>query len=102
MRTRVFLPIAIASLAVSLFHTGSDSLRGQTPTSVALTGQVSSQEEGPMEGVLVSARRVGSTFTVTVVSDQQGRYNFPRVRLEPGEYSLGIRAVGYDLDEPGA
>jgi len=102
MQTRMFLPIAIASLVVALFHTGSDSLRGQTPSSVALTGQVSSQEEGPMEGVLVSARRVGSTFTITVVSDQQGRYNFPRMRLDPGEYSLRMRAVGYDLDDPGA
>jgi hypothetical protein len=39
----------------------------QTPP--ALAGAVSSAEEGMMEGVLVSARRVGSTITVTVVSD---------------------------------
>jgi len=32
----------------------------------ALTGQVSSAAEGPMEGVLVSARRDGATVTVTV------------------------------------
>src|SRR4030095_5400849 len=51
-------------------------------------------------GVLVSAKRVGSTMTVTVVSDAQGRYSFPRERLEPGKYSLAIRAVGYEL--PGA
>jgi hypothetical protein len=67
-------------------------------TSPALTGQVSSADEGPMEGVLVSARKDGASFTVTVVSDKQGRYSFPADKLEPGQYSLRIRAVGYDLD----
>ena len=38
-----------------------------------LTGQVSSAEEGAMEGVLVSAKRDGATVTVTVVTDKQGR-----------------------------
>src|SRR5262245_45813273 len=66
----------------------------------ALTGQVTSPEEGAMEGVLVSAKKTGSTVTTTVVSDAQGRYRFPNARLEPGEYSLRIRAIGYDLDAP--
>jgi virginiamycin B lyase len=65
-----------------------------------LTGKVSSAEEGAMEGVLVSAKRDGATVTVTVVTDQQGRYSFPAGRLEPGHYSLRVRAVGYDLDSP--
>ena len=51
-----------------------------------------------MEGVLVSARKAGSTLTTTVVSDAQGRYRFPRARLEPGEYAFRIRAIGYDLE----
>ena len=63
----------------------------------ALSGIVSSAEEGPMEGILVSARRAGSNMTVTVVSDQNGRYGFPSARLEPGKYTITIRAVGYDL-----
>jgi virginiamycin B lyase len=66
----------------------------------ALTGQVTSAEEGPMEGVLVSAKRAGSTITITVVSDAQGRYSFPSAKFEPGQYALRIRAVGYDLDSP--
>src|SRR5262245_15771292 len=66
----------------------------------ALTGQVTSKEEGAMEGVLVSAKRAGSTITVTVVSDAQGRYRFPAARLTPGKYALTIRAVGYDLAAP--
>jgi streptogramin lyase len=67
----------------------------------ALSGKVASRQEGAMEGVLVSAKRAGSTTTVTVVSDAQGRYSFPRERLTPGNYSVRIRAVGYELPNPG-
>jgi virginiamycin B lyase len=70
----------------------------QSPT--ALSGQVASAEEGPMEGVLVSAKKDGSTVTVTVVSDERGNYSFPAAKLAPGQYSLRIRAIGYDLEHP--
>src|SRR2546422_980941 len=66
----------------------------------ALSGRVSSAEEGAMEGVVVSAKAAGSSVTITVVSDAQGRYSFPASRLQPGTYSLGIRAVGYELGGP--
>ncbi len=72
-----------------------------TSPQTALTGEVRSQEEGPMEGVLVTVRQEGASFTVTVVSDDQGRYSFPPDRLEPGPYSVSIRAVGYELPDPG-
>ncbi|MBI3376513.1 MAG: carboxypeptidase regulatory-like domain-containing protein [Betaproteobacteria bacterium] len=67
----------------------------------ALTGLVSSADEGAMEGVLVSAKMTGSTITITVVSDREGRYGFPAAKLRPGRYALRIRAAGYDLDGPG-
>ena len=67
----------------------------------ALTGLVRSAEEGPMEGVLVSAQRANTPVTITVVSDASGRYSFPRTRLEPGRYTLRVRATGYDLEDPG-
>jgi virginiamycin B lyase len=70
-------------------------------SAVALAGTVSSTEEGPMEGVLVSAKKANSTISVTVVSDDKGRYQFPASRLEAGQYSLRIRAAGYDVDDPG-
>jgi streptogramin lyase len=85
-------------LAFALAGAGLLPARAQTPA--ALTGQVTSGEEGPMEGVLVSAKKAGSTITITVVSDAQGNYSFPAAKLEPGQYSLRIRAVGYDLDRP--
>ena len=51
-----------------------------------------------MEGVLVSAQAAGSPITVTVVSDEHGRFRFPDARLAPGHYALRIRAIGYELD----
>src|SRR6185295_374611 len=68
----------------------------------ALAGKVSSAEEGAMEGVLVSAKKTGSTITVTVVSDAEGRYRFPEKKLTPGKYTVSVRAVGYELDGPAA
>ena len=54
-----------------------------------------------MEGVLVSAQRANTPVTITVVTDATGRYTFPRNRLDPGRYTLRIRATGYDLEDPG-
>ena len=65
-----------------------------------LTGQVASAEEGNMEGVVVSAKKAGSTMTVSVISNDKGQFTFPTSKLEPGQYNLRIRAVGYELDGP--
>jgi virginiamycin B lyase len=69
----------------------------QTPSSSALTGKVSSQAEGAMEGVLVGAKKAGSTITTWVVSNAAGQYTFPGERLQPGKYAISVRAVGYEL-----
>jgi virginiamycin B lyase len=68
----------------------------------ALSGQVTSAEEGVMEGVLVSAKKDGTTITVTVVTNEKGEYSFPAGRLDPGHYTISIRAGGYNLDGPKA
>jgi streptogramin lyase len=86
--------------AVLLASTPVAPLRAQSRGPAALTGLVSSVDEGPMEGVLVSARKNASTITITVVTDRSGRYAFPQSRLEPGEYTIRIRAAGYDLARP--
>lgn len=98
MRKKDFWVWIGASMGVVLFCLSLSSIRAQAPASAALTGQVSSKEEGPMEGVLVSAKKDGSTITITVVSDPQGRYRFPAGRLGPGQYSLSAHATGYVLD----
>src|SRR5260370_14243780 len=100
MRTGCVLLVAAAAVAAGLLQEGARWLRAQGPP-VALAGQVASAEEGPMEGVLVTARKSGATIAITVVTNQQGRFGFPSAKLEPGEYGLRIRAVGYELEEPG-
>jgi len=66
----------------------------------ALSGKVIAPQTGALEGVLVSAQLSGSPITVTVVSDQSGRFAFPPGKLGPGPYALRIRATGYELDTP--
>ena len=100
MLTKKFLLTVTASLAVVLFPVGQHASPPDTKTAAALTGQVTSAEEGPMEGVLVSAKKDGATIRITVVSDRQCHYSFPAAKLEPGHYALAIRAAGYDLDGP--
>jgi streptogramin lyase len=92
---------AFAALIVALFSSNAAfaELQFDTPD-LALTGRVSSSQEGAMEGVLVSAQRSGSPIGVTVVTNETGRYGFPADRLPPGHYALRIRAVGYELDGP--
>jgi streptogramin lyase len=92
----------IGALAVLAVFAGTLSLRSDTPSAAALTGTVASPDEGAMEGVLVTAKKTGSVVNFTVVSDEKGRYAFPRTKLEPGSYTLRIRAIGYDLDDPGS
>jgi streptogramin lyase len=98
MLKKKFLAIGIASAAATLFFRMTNVIGAPSAPGVALTGQVISREEPRMEGVLVSAKREGSTVTITVVSDAQGRYSFPSSKLEPGRYALAIRAVGYELE----
>ena len=62
MRLRRFLFVMAASLALV------DAAGAQTPAT--LNGQIVSAD-GAMEGVLVSAKKTGSTITITVVSDGQ-------------------------------
>jgi streptogramin lyase len=66
----------------------------------AIAGQVTSKAEGAMEGVVVTAHKDGSIISVSVITDAKGHFAFPENRLEPGHYSLAIRAVGYDLAAP--
>ena len=47
------------------------------PAPAALAGTVSSAKEGLMEGVVVSAKKAGSTVTISVATDDKGRFSFP-------------------------
>jgi len=95
--SRLSMVTSAGCLVVAAWLAATGQLAAQAGP--ALTGKVTAGQEA-LEGVLVSAKRAGSTITVTVVSGKDGSYSFPAGRLEPGQYSLRIRAVGYDLDGP--
>src|SRR6202140_1168387 len=97
MKTKRVLLIA-GGVAALLFQTASARLHAQAQTPSALSGQVTSAEEGPMEGVVVSAKKDGSTISISVVTNAAGHFAFPVARLEPGHYALKARAAGYELD----
>src|SRR5258708_15631064 len=95
MRAKLMLTLAAAAMVLPPV-----SNTAQAESDAALTGVVSSEAEGKMEGVVVTARRPGSIVQVSLTTDAEGRYSFPRNHLEPGEYTLSVRAVGYDIDSP--
>jgi streptogramin lyase len=95
MRSKLMLSLT-ASAAVMLFHPLTQPVWAQDQA--ALTGTVRSDVEGSMEGVVVTAKKASSIVQVSVTTDAQGLYTFPENRLDPGEYTISIRAVGYDID----
>src|SRR4051812_44824837 len=86
--------LGTAMLAAPQIPVGSHAQEAASP----LAGRITSVQEGPMEGVLVSAQRAGSPITITVVSGADGHFSFPPGKLASGRYDLRIRAVGYELD----
>ncbi len=101
VRTLLFaLFVALISGGMAILLPVRGYAQAKAQPAAALTGTVTSAEEGPMEGVLVTVKKDGSTISTTVYTDAQGRYRFPASRLEQGHYSFKIRAAGYDLDSP--
>ena len=98
MQTKRVLLIAGGAFAAILLQIAPARFRAQAQTASALSGQVTSAEEGTMEGVVVSAKKDGSTISISVISNAAGRFAFPASRLEPGHYTLKARAAGYELD----
>ena len=101
MRTKFFSLLLAVSLAPVISYAAPKPANAAEALGPAvLAGQVTSQEEGPMEGVVVSAKKDGSTITVSVITDSKGQFSFPSSRLEPGHYTLKTRAIGYSLSTP--
>jgi virginiamycin B lyase len=91
--------LGITLVAIISFVFAPRLIRAANSSGVALSGQVSSDREGAMGGVVVGAKKDGSTITIDVVSDDTGHFAFPSSKLEPGQYSLKVRAVGYEMED---
>ena len=90
----------MAAVATVALIGGLTGTRVMADGATAIEGTVSSTGAGKLEGVVVTARREGANFSVSVVSDAKGKYAFPRTHLVPGKYDIKIRAVGYDIPAP--
>src|SRR5262245_6139939 len=97
MARTTFAAVTLAAATVLALPHLAPAVHSQAGGSAAVAGTVRSKTEGAMEGVLVTLQRDGSTITTTVASDAQGRYSFPRDRVEPGKYTVAVRAQGFDL-----
>ncbi|HXJ01874.1 MAG TPA: carboxypeptidase regulatory-like domain-containing protein [Micropepsaceae bacterium] len=91
MSGRMITTLLSAVAAAALLNVAGASAQ----TGAAITGTVSSAQEGNMEGVIVTAKKDGAHIAISVVSDDKGHYAFPADRLEPGHYNIKIRAIGY-------
>jgi virginiamycin B lyase len=87
----------VCSLSLFGIFCSLASSPSQAQSQPALAGIVTSENEGAMEGVLISAHAPGENVTITVVSDANGHYSFPAGRLKAAKYSLAVRAVGYEI-----
>ena len=82
-------------IGIVLLVAGVSGTLGQAQNAgVLLTGTIASASGEKMEGVVVSARAGGRSFTTSVYSDAQGEYVFPR--LPAGTYKVWAQAVGFE------
>ena len=64
-----------------------------------LTGSITSASGQKLEGVLVSAKREGSTITTSVYTDQNGEYFFPA--MADGKYQVWAQTLGFQTSKGG-
>src|SRR5947207_8682582 len=61
-----------------------------------ITGTVTGPDGAPFRAAFVQARHAGLKMTVSVLSDNQGKFIVEN--LPAGDYRLAIRAIGYKAD----
>jgi streptogramin lyase len=86
--------LALLGALTAMLLIGALGSKSQAAGEALLAGTIRSASGERMEGVTVSARHVGKTFTTTVFSDASGEYYFPR--LDEGKYKVWAQAVGYE------
>jgi streptogramin lyase len=92
---RIAVSIIVCVLVSLLyFPYAQNGFSQSTPTTSPLSGIVKSSDGKPLEGVGVSARGNGETFTTTVYTDESGRYSFPP--MNSGQYKVWAQAVGFE------
>ncbi len=84
-----------AALVAAVVCAGFQSASAASLPGTGLQGKVKSADGKPLEGVAVSARAQGKTFTTSVYTDRDGDYYFPA--LSDGQYQVWAQAVGFQM-----
>src|SRR5215469_15581583 len=86
MRATMRLMLGVGSLVAAM-----------SPADAAtITGTVTGPDGKPFRGAFVQARNLKTKITVSVLSDNAGKYRVEN--LGPGDYRLQMRAIGYKAD----
>ena len=86
---------AIATAALGSLFLASLPARTADSPRIALMGQVSSDKEGPMEGVLVGAKKDGSA--ITVQEDISKKTDYVVVGTDPGSKYDKAKELGVTI-----
>src|ERR1700752_3864919 len=81
---------------LSLIALGLLTTTASVSSAATITGTVTGPDGAPFRGAFVQARHAGLKMTVSVLSDNQGKYVVEN--LPAGDYRVQIRAVGYKAD----
>src|SRR6266446_1506173 len=84
---RSLVPLGILGLVV---------LASAFADAATISGTVTGPDGAPLRAAFVQARHAGLKMTVSVLSDNQGKYVVEN--LPAGDYRLAIRAIGYKAD----
>src|SRR5260370_7895821 len=95
MSIRLIARGAAAAFAACLFISAVPAVAQMAPP--ALIGGVTSDREGAMEGVLVSAKKPTGTITVTVTTDATADYAFPADQFGPALHDLPTHTASHSL-----
>jgi virginiamycin B lyase len=94
-RKAAFLAVFSVLAAVAFLTAVRSGYSQPAQSANALSGTVKSADGKALEGVGVSARNGNETFTITVYTDEAGRYSFPL--LSAGQYKVWAQAVGFQM-----
>src|SRR5262252_1440857 len=86
MRAMTRLTLGIGSIIAAI--SGADA--------ASITGTVTGPDGKPFRGAFVQARNLTTKITVSVLSDNAGKYRVEN--LPAGEYRLQMRAIGFKAD----
>ncbi len=95
-RTQPLLLAALFALVLSLWSVpGPQMAAAAAGHQPLLTGTVRSASGTPLAGATVSARLDGSPMSVSVLTNERGRYYFPPLPAA-GRYLVRTQAVGFE------